>query len=161
LESVRTARFADFKGLPGVAVESPDAFEEMKQHILQLYERVEGRHTFTTVPTEIVDCIPAEQQPGARHFRGPIPDLPPLPDVADAPRTTTQAPAMLGAKAQDSFGNEMLCPAGTIPIRRVTLDQLTRFPTLTDFVRKSTARNPATFTPSVISTFRTGGRAQT
>jgi hypothetical protein len=39
LESVRTARFADFAGLPGVAVASADEFEAMKQYPAALRSR--------------------------------------------------------------------------------------------------------------------------
>ena len=37
---------------------------------------------------------------------------------------------------KDQHGNVMQCPPGTIPMRRVTLEDLTRFPTLRDFFRK-------------------------
>src|SRR5207249_8761685 len=41
------------------------AFEEMRQHILKLYEGVQVSHSFT-VGSQTYDCVPIEQQPAVR-----------------------------------------------------------------------------------------------
>jgi hypothetical protein len=51
------------------------------------------------------------------------------------------SPLTLGL--HDAYGNAVACPAGTIPMRRITLDQITRFPTLKAFL----AKQPQSTTP--------------
>src|SRR5215831_13416008 len=46
---VQRARATQYVGPPGFAVESPAAFDEMKQHVLQLYAGVTARNSFDVV----------------------------------------------------------------------------------------------------------------
>jgi hypothetical protein len=39
-------------------------------------------------------------------------------------------------------GEEMGCPAGSIPVRRITLEEMVRFETLRDFLRKAPGSGP-------------------
>ena len=48
--------------------------------------------------------------------------------------SATGSPLRAGRK--DPHGNVMQCPEGTIPMRRVTLEDMTRFPTLRAYMRK-------------------------
>lgn len=165
-DSVRAARFEDYAGRRGARVESQAAFDEMKRHILALYDGVTPVHTFLGRDNQFVDCVPIEQQPGLRNPRlGRIPLQRVPPAVSDArpvsaaPRSADSAPRArqladitLKPGVRDAFDREMYCPADTIPMRRVTLEEMTRFRTLRDFLAKggrmSVARGKANLRPS-------------
>ena len=48
----------------------------------------------------------------------------------------TPASPPTGATARATATAQHACPAGTVPVRRVTLEQLARFPTLQSFLSK-------------------------
>jgi hypothetical protein len=85
-----------------------------------------------------------EQQPSLKGAHAPIPKAPDLPPAAPAAAGATAydqkdqpVPAQLGPDKHDKYGNVMQCPAGTIPVRRVTLDDMSRFENLRGFLRKT------------------------
>jgi hypothetical protein len=145
-DSVSSAKYAALLSRPESKVAHEDAFAEMKGHILKLYEKTEARNSFVDESGAIWDCIPIEQQPALRGSKGSIPKAP------DAPPTMPGGPQAAGgpheewkehritspldADQEDRHGNMMHCPPGTIPMRRVTMEDLSRFPTLRDFFRK-------------------------
>lgn len=144
VESLSSARMEQFSIRPEAIVESADAFEAMRQYLVDRYQGVEARHTFMEGGGQIVDCIPIEQQPslkgsGARIATPPVLPPPsqsyPPPDFAPQPRTL--APPQLSPDSRDRFGNQMWCPQGTIPMIRLTLEQLSRFRNLQDFFQKA------------------------
>lgn len=151
VESLGSAEHGEFAALAASRVAHEDAFSDMKEHILGFYEGVEAPHSFVDETGAIFDCIPIEQQPSLRGSDEKVPeapDLPPLesesylaPDAAargaeqeERPDTAVRSP--LDPSRKDWHGNVMSCPEGTIPVRRVTLETLTRFETLQDFKRK-------------------------
>jgi hypothetical protein len=142
LDSVQSANHATFAARAGSKVAHEDAFGEMKAHILKHYEKTEAPHSFMDETGAIFDCIPVEQQPALRGSKESVPStFPDLPGheaqtAAKDERQDALITSPLGADKKDHHGNVMHCPAGTIPMRRVTLEDLTRFPTLRDFFRK-------------------------
>src|SRR5437667_220037 len=146
LESVQSTNYAALSARAGSKVAHEDALGEMKTYILKLYDKTEAPHSFMDESGAIYDCIPIEQQPALKgsHERVPkAPDAPPA--VPDAPRAAGGPheerndhliASPLGPDQKDRHGNVMQCPSGTIPMRRVTLEDLSRFPTLKDFFRK-------------------------
>jgi hypothetical protein len=56
-KSLSSARYDEFKSRPDVKVESEGALEEMRHHLLNLYEDVEVRHTFLESVGHVVDCV--------------------------------------------------------------------------------------------------------
>lgn len=141
LENTRTASIVDFAG-PASKVKNDASLEEMRQHILSLYSGVEIKHSFVLNSSHF-DCVPIAQQPGAKALGGKaIASAPPesiakpqggADDEADRASPATQ----LGtAKQADEFGNSIGCEQGTIPMRRITLEEMTHFPTLRDFFQK-------------------------
>jgi hypothetical protein len=127
---------------------APAEFESMRKHILGLYRGVKVAHTFVTADGHHVDCIPIEQQPTLRHpaLKGHVIQTVPPPNPAPAPPPAggLQGPGTpmgvtphLVKGKHDEYGNEMFCPEGTIPMRRLTLEEMTRFKTLKEFFRKS------------------------
>jgi hypothetical protein len=114
-----------------------DALEEMKAHILKLYDKIEAPHSFMDETGAIYDCIPVEQQPGLKGKSPPeAPDAPPTAGGQYEARKDSLTASPLGPDRKDQHGNVMQCPAGTVPMRRVTLEDLNRFETLQDFFRK-------------------------
>lgn len=142
VDSLGSARHAEFAARADSRVAHEDAFDAMRDHILGLYEGVSATHSFADEQGAVFDCIPIEQQPALRGSGESItdpPDLPPLSsgDRDDGERTARLADLVLGPERTDLFGNTMNCPEGSIPMRRVTLEDMTRFATVRDFMRKS------------------------
>lgn len=159
ISSVRAAKLEDFTKASHARVESAAAFEEMKKHILFLYEGVTPKHTFLGRDNQFVDCVPIEQQAALRNPRiGPLslqldPPKPALPShVSDdrmpgnvrLPDQRRMADITLKEGVRDSFGKEMYCTPRTIPMRRITLEEMTRFRTLNDFFAKGGRVNART-----------------
>lgn len=144
VDSVRSQKFSAFEArkLPGIKVANEDAFADMQAHILSLYENTEALHSFVDETGAVYDCIPAEQQPAMRGSQGRFPSAPEPPKIEAAPgsydeRSDSLVGSPLGPDKKDRFGNVMQCPEGTIPLRRVTMEQIARFETLRDFFRKA------------------------
>jgi hypothetical protein len=142
-------RFADFYNRLGSAthneystkrhakVESEESFNAQRQHLLGLYKDVEVQHSFVDGTGQIFDCIPINQQPALKKSGRPLATPPTLPvrHAPASPRAPTLAP--LHPDRRDRYGNAMGCPEGTVAIRRVTLDEMTRFEDLEHFLRKT------------------------
>lgn len=149
------ARLEEFHYDPRSKVASRAAFQQMQDHIDRLYRGVQVVHSFEDASGQVFDCIPFEQQPGLRSARGPLPTPP---DMSRAP--TMEGPggrrdATPAAPTVDRHGNVRQAPDGTVPIRRVTLDEMTRFRDLDAFFRKYPARGlqgQGSATPTVPST---------
>jgi hypothetical protein len=115
------------------------SFEEMRQHILTMYQGVDVKHSFV-LDANHFDCVPVEQQPALRiQGQRDVAQPPPLSAIAqtrssNAVQVTSQSNS---AQAKDQFGNSTRCEAGTIPMRRITLEELTRYATLRQFLQKS------------------------
>jgi hypothetical protein len=143
VQSVRSQKHASFlaRNLPGSKVANEAAFADMQAYILSLYDKMEAKHSFMDETGAVYDCIPAEQQPSLRGSRGRIPSAPDAPqhEAAGGPNDELRDSLIgspLRSDKKDQFGNVMDCPQGTIPMRRVTMEQLARFETLKDFFRK-------------------------
>jgi len=150
----RFVPFNEFTATTAAAAFSPStgkvanaaAFEEMRQHILKMYEGVQVSHSFT-VGSQTYDCMPIEQQPAVRLLGLKGIATPPPPSAASA----SGAAGLNGAGQQprqpviesivpsgvDRFGNTIGCEDKTVPIGRTTLEQMSQFPTLQAFLRKS------------------------
>ena len=165
VESLQSASHAEFATRAGSKVAHERSFSEMREHILGLYEGVEAPHSFIDEAGAIFDCIPVEQQPSLRGSAEEVPTAPDLPPLAqDSPAHTATADdaedgsdypagADLSPGRTDAYGNVMHCPEGTIPMRRVTLEDLSRFETLQDFFAKGprgVARPPRMSEPATV-----------
>ncbi|HVO83954.1 MAG TPA: neprosin family prolyl endopeptidase [Syntrophobacteria bacterium] len=147
LESVSSTTYAAASARAGSKVAHKDALAEMKRHILKLYDGTEAPHSFMEEGGAIYDCIPIEQQPALKGSKERVPKAPDAPPAEPAGPHAVGGPhqewkehliaSPLGPDKKDQYGNLMHCPPGTIPIRRLTLEDLSRFPTLKDFFRKA------------------------
>ena len=120
-----------------MATEQP-SLAEMRQHLIRMYESVDAAHSFMDASGQIFDCIPIEQQPALKGTGG-RPAAPP--DLSTPGGSHQEAPAkpaaqMKGAQ-QDRFGNSTRCPEGTVPVRRLTMAELSRFDSLQHFFQKT------------------------
>jgi neprosin-like protein len=142
IDGVSKAKHADYAATPMAKVAHEDAFTEMQAHILKLYDKTEVQHSFVDENGSIFDCIPIEQQPSLKGTSGPIPKAPDLPKHEPAPsgprdeKKDVLIATPMGPDRKDRHGNLMHCPEGTIPMRRITLENMVRFGTLKDFFRK-------------------------
>ena len=133
LERVRSAEYARYATRPDSKVADEAAFAEMKAYLLNRYQGIDSgqvRQSFVDESGLVFDCIPVGQQPALRNSPPAMwvaPDLP-------RPRAGADGPSMPpGTKAPSG---ETVCPAGTIPLQRVTLETLTKFESLRGFYRK-------------------------
>jgi hypothetical protein len=119
------------------------AFEEMRQHLLTMYRGVEVTHSFVLNSSHF-DCVPIGQQPTAKALGlkaiAPAPPrsllTKPSP-VDDRAELRAHPASQLSAEKQtDEFGNSIGCEQNTIPMRRITLEEMTQFPTLREFFQK-------------------------
>jgi len=156
--SIQSAKFSDYSAKVASKVAHEAAFAEMKAHILNLYDKTEVQHSFVDESGAVFDCIPIEQQLSLRGSTGAIPKAPDLPKVMAGggpqdERKDALIASPLGPDRKDRHGNVMQCPPGTVPIRRVTLEDLTRFGTLQDFFRKGprgAGRPPRAIEPATV-----------
>lgn len=120
---------------PEAAIESKAAAADMRQHLLTLYHGVSVDHSFAQTE-QVFDCVPVNQQPAMQ--------LQALTEVANPPPQSpavalkTSSPAAPSAKSAGTAAQSESehCEQGTIPMRRVTLDEMARFPNLQAFFAK-------------------------
>ncbi len=138
-DALADAHYRGFRADPRVRVRDEEQFERMRRHVMTLHEGIDVAHSFVDTSGQIFDCIPIEQQLSLRGTRGKLPQPPSLQEVAGpiakAGTTSTQA-ATPPSSGLDRYGNSAECPAGHIPVRRITLDEMTRFGTLEEFQSK-------------------------
>src|ERR1700731_4716986 len=110
LHDIAAADLAGYSALPETRVRTSEAFEEMRRHLLSLYEAVtaEGVHSFV-LDAQTFDCLPVEQQPSVRALGLPRVELPPPPLAAADPgepaagHERVASPLTLGLR--DTFRN--------------------------------------------------------
>ncbi len=123
IRGVKHAEAQQFLHKPGAEVKDTAAFEQMREYILKLYEGVHVQRSYI-IGTQTVDCVPESEQPSVRAQRTKeIAAPPPIP--VSPPDDTKRAVSAQG------------CGTGTIPMRRITLEELTRFQTLDDYLHKA------------------------
>ncbi len=152
LADTRKARAAQYLNRPGSRVVNARAFEQMRAYVLGRYTGVRVEHSFRDPPNRVVDCVPFADQPGVKGHPGATrgAKAPPRPTVRPAkpPRDGTnisfarQRPMDIRLRPgrSDAFGNRRFCHSGLVPLARVTLNELVRFPTLRSFFGKGDPR---------------------
>jgi hypothetical protein len=144
-DHVKKATFAEYKKTEGFKAANAAAFKKMKDYLLERQKGKKVRHTFLSKNGHPIDCVPIEQQPALRNpllkghkIQKKAPALPKAlaGGMKKAPGTARGISLFLKPGDKDPMGNERYAPKGTIPIRRLTLSQLTRFRTIQDFHRK-------------------------
>jgi hypothetical protein len=151
VEETRTSTLENLH--PQSRVKEAAALEEMRTHILGLYGDVQVSHSFV-LGSDHFDCIPVLQQPATRVIGlNTIATAPPdsaLVTPGDGKDNITARGQSLAAllyrgKTADAFGNSLSCEEGTIPMRRITLEETSRFPTLRQYLQKGPGTTGQTF----------------
>jgi hypothetical protein len=108
LKSVRTATYREYvKKVPDLTKKN---FDEMRAYILDYYDGVKVRRSFPEGASVVFDCVVTETQPALRH------------------RRSTEHAAHFFASSS--------CTEGTIPLRRLALQEMVRFKSLAAFFQK-------------------------
>lgn len=140
IEDVKKAKYEDFSKRRDRKVLNEAEFLKMKQHILSMYKGVIVKNSFVMEKTGHVDCIDINTQPGLRrggnHIQIQKPPPPIIVKESIEEQKAVPVQPMLSKEKKDRFGNLMFCEKGYIPMRRITLEELTRFRTLDDFFNK-------------------------
>ena len=119
LQGVSNARYSDYTQRTTTKVQNAQAFEEMRLYVLKLYTGVRVVSTYMTNGKSF-DCVVSASK-----------QIPPPP--ASVPtQNTGSTPG-----GQSNVSNSAFCKQGSIPMQRVTLDQLVQFSTLQAFLTKS------------------------
>jgi hypothetical protein len=148
-------------------VKEPGTFNEMRRHVLGLYAGVRVKHSYV-MDSNHFDCIPVEQQPSVRMLGLDGIATPPPDSLLDkhvaGNDDSAEGPTQVATQedpdsAFDEFGNSTSCEAGTIPMRRVTLEEMSRFSTLQEFLQKGPdgVGRPADTNPEVLPASVTAG----
>lgn len=132
MTKLETARAEDYIGQPNVTLKNSSTFYEMRSYLLSMYRNAQVKRSFA-LDDQTFDCVPTMQQPsvrlmGIKKIASPPPTSPSGSGASAAP----ELPA-----ATDAFGNTQQCDSGTIPMRRITLEELTQYPSLREFFKKS------------------------
>lgn len=136
IRSVVNARYQDYVSENGAAVNNVQAFAEMRSYVLTMYSGVQQVSSYV-MDGQYFDCITVNSQPSVRYLKIHSIAKPPTALQATTRERSAQnnrSPLTLGQK--DAFGNPIACRAGTIPMERITLQRLSKFHTLQDFLAK-------------------------
>jgi hypothetical protein len=148
LNTVKTANAGAYVARGQSAVKDSASFANMQQYVLNLYKDVHVSQSFL-LGNDHFDCVPVQEQPSARkygfaHIATPPPSdaLQPMGMAAGGTlNSLNHAEAIDSQLAQndrvDALGHSRTCAAGTIPMRRITLEELSRFPTLQAYFQKA------------------------
>lgn len=138
---VGSLRYEDYAKKEGVKVKNADEFEKMKAHAVSIYEGVKVKNSFM-LENDYIDCVDVNTQPSLRQ-NGKFLALekPPAPMItrekrSDKSRQGQPVEPMLSKEKKDAYGNVQYCDEGFIPMRRITLDRLVQYETLSDFFNK-------------------------
>lgn len=139
MDGVRSASSAQYVGAASSRIAGASDFAEMRQHIVSLYDSVHVTHSFL-YGSQYFDCVPLMEQPSVRGLGitriAEPPPSPPFGRAGAGPNPSASVMPQHSGYTRDKFGNAIACEQGTIPMRRVTLEEMSRFPTLHDFFSK-------------------------
>jgi hypothetical protein len=118
--SVSSARYQDYATRSDSRVRDQAAFQEMRTYLQNRYQGAVVSNSYTD-GGGVFDCV----RQGRLSASAPAPATVPSGAASSAVSTASTASGAAG------------CPQGSVPTRRLTLDDLVRFPTLQDFLGKS------------------------
>jgi hypothetical protein len=146
IKHLHEATYEQYQNRPGVKVADEAAFNEMKTHLQHLYKNVKATHSYLSHGDQHVDVIPIDQQPSLQHpllknhkVQHGLPTLPGLPKVADDKQHPTVSLLTRHTANKDAHGHDTVIPPGHIPMRRITLAEMTKHRTLKDYLNRNHA----------------------
>jgi Neprosin len=139
LEFVASTSYEEARQLPGAAVESAYAFEEMQTYLVDLYRGVKPVESFVETDGQVIDCIREDMHPAARRWDGlavaPVEGPPEVPEPYEPTPLDPRSREIVRPVPQDPMTARTF-PADTTPLYRTTLSRLCRFPNLAAFTAK-------------------------
>ena len=114
--------------------------DEARSYLLGLYDGVAVAHSFVR-GGQVYDCFAVADQPSVR-LRGETVAEPP-------PFAPPRSPA--GLSADDTAGSGLACAVGSVPIRRITPDEIARFGSLRRFLSKDASAADEPARPNAVS----------
>lgn len=150
LDSTRVATFKDYSS---TNVSNDEAFNEIKKHIFTMYGGITDPKSVKSYirDEDYIDCLPYLQQPTIHVLKLTAEDLKPPPESKPDPvfpkhtsNDPKDAPLTVPEGSKDVHGNVMKCDKGWVPIRRLSLERITRFRDLGDFMDKPGSISNAT-----------------
>jgi hypothetical protein len=165
--SLASARYDELRSRAGAQVEGAAAFEDMRAYVTGLYTGVTAVASFVEDDGQVVDCIPVEQYRAiGKRTMGAIelavPTAQPVPQLyGERPSFIDASTREIGAALPgtgDRQGVEVKAryPAGTVPMWRTTLEQLSRFSSLAAFFRKERPSDVSTLAGPPPKRYATG-----
>ena len=140
IRSLDDTTFEQAKNLPDAKVGSSAAFDEMLSFLRDFYTGIEVMNSFADEGGQVVDCVPFRLQPALRGSSEPIPDPPPPGWSMQPSMDAISVNGQLAPGRRDRHGNEAWCSDETIPIRRISLEELVRFESLDHYHDKARVR---------------------
>lgn len=140
----------------------------MEIFIRRLHRPEDSVRTISLPSGDVVECVDIEKQPAMRStaMRGQKIQLLPSAATLEADRAARILGRPEGAQrdprgeervAQQQYGTESeMCPAGSVPIRRLTMDILKNFRTLEEFFNKSPPKKGPTAKHQYAHAYRNG-----
>jgi hypothetical protein len=154
LAGVSNAPYASLSaaGRTGV-VHTESTFDEMRSYIQDLYRGVAVTHSFVE-DGNYFDCVVTATQPTVRDLGITKLATPPALRGPVTAQPKSEAPGLAGTA--DAYGNATSCAPGTVPMERVSLDRMTRFPSVKAFLAKKpgVVTTPSTVTPAASNPHR-------
>jgi hypothetical protein len=112
------------------------AAEQMRGYILNLYRGVKVGHSYQ-FGGAYFDCADVMSQPTVRDLGLKKLATPPDAGTIGGAGTARSAASPLRLGLTDAFGNAVSCKDGTIPMRRLPLEQMTKYPSLQAYLGKT------------------------
>jgi hypothetical protein len=145
LASLKRARFKEYAQQPDVTLANAKEFAKMKTYLLKRYNKLTVIHSFRQSDGSVYDCVPIEHQPLQREYTTAMdaPSLPAPPHPSPESSLAQNTEKLLLAHTEPALGctndagKPQDCPAQTIPVRRLTLEEMTHCKTLREFFQKS------------------------
>ncbi len=123
---------ADIMARPEARVASAANLEEMRTHLRKLYDGIDVSESYA-LGGQTFDCVRYDQQPAVR-LQGLTSIASPPPFSPDAAFHT--AAGRPGRNLKPATFESVSCHAGTFPLPRVTLEEVSQFASLRDFFAK-------------------------
>jgi hypothetical protein len=117
---------------------SETTVETMRTYLVQYYRKATAVHSFVDEDQQVWDCLPIEKQPslmGRKDTR--FKRAPEYPGELPTAKQHNKVTSFTSIKSKDVFGNQRICPEGFIPVRRLTLEELSNYKNIKQFHRKS------------------------
>jgi hypothetical protein len=141
--ATRQATYADYASRSQTGgVQNAQAFAQMQSYLANLYRGVQTVSSFEEEGNTF-DCVTTMSQPTVQALHitrlaaPPVASSPPGGLAGDGLGAAATSPPEQGLT--NGVGPGTSCPAGTIPMERVTLDAMTRFPNLHAFLSTGAA----------------------